>query len=202
VGRSSKQEEVGKAFEQGVTVTSAKSIPVGFWLVPAPPFHQVFTEVIDLLARELDAAPFEPHVSLYVDRKRADEDVAALLLDVTAGIDEITLVAVSTEHTEAFYKTLFVAFAPDSRPHILMHRLRERSANPVDFPLVPHLSLLYKDVPRETRARLAGRYSYRGQPILFDHIAAVRPGAGEDDFSDIRRWDVWLRQRLRGPNAS
>jgi hypothetical protein len=72
----------------------------------------------------------------------------------------------------------------------------------VDYTLRPHLSLLYKELPPAVRSGLARRYVFRGERVLFDQIAAVRPGAGRDDWSDVRGWDVWVRRPLRSQVAS
>jgi hypothetical protein len=105
-----------------------------------------------------------------------------------------------TGHTDALFKTLFIQFE-DPRLLTLHRQLRDHLARSVDYVLQPHLSLLYKELPQAVRRGLASHYTFRGRTILFDHIAAARPGAGQDDWSDIRGWVVWARRRLRSHGA-
>jgi len=54
-----------------------------FWLVPAAPEKQLFGALIRILARELKAPLFEPHVTLFVSATRA-ADVRRLLKDMSS----------------------------------------------------------------------------------------------------------------------
>jgi putative hydrolase of the HAD superfamily len=172
--------------------------PIGFWLVPARASHARFDSIIRDLAREFDAPPFEPHVTVYAGAQGAQDDIEAALAGVAASMGPITLVARDTGHADALFKTLFVQFEPDKRPHSLCRALREGLAHAVDYGLHPHLSLIYKVLPEAVRRQLAARYDFRGQAIVFDEIAAVRPALDDRDWMDISGWHVWLRAPLGG----
>ena len=172
------------------------SRPIGFWLVPARASHSHFASIIDGLAREFDAPPFEPHVTLYVGEQGAEDDIEALLAAVAASMGPITLTARTTGHSDALFKTLFVEFDADERPHILCRTLRAGLARAVDYRLQPHLSLIYKVLPEALRRGLAARHDFQGRRIVFDEVAAVRPAGADRHWMDIRGWDVWLRAPL------
>lgn len=61
---------------------------------------------------------------------------------------------------------------------------------------LPHLSLLYGDLPLQLLQQLAARHDLRGRSILFDGIAAVRPSRGQADLSKVAHWEVVGAQRL------
>jgi 2'-5' RNA ligase len=175
---------------------SARARPIAFCLVPVRADHVFLSRVINDLAGELDAPPFEPHVTLHVGEQTAQDDIEDLLAGVAAWMEPIRLTACATGHTEALFKTLFIEFESDERPHAVHHVLRNGLVRRADYELQPHLSLAYKALPETKRRELAARYDFRGHRITFDHIAAVRPGRDKKDWMDIRSWDTWLRKAL------
>lgn len=168
--------------------------PVGFWLIPAEP--SPFRKTIADLAVEFDAPPFGPHITLHVGQVSAGDDIEALLVRAASTVPPLDLVAGETGHGEVLFKTLFVRF-DDARLQALHDELRRGLAHLSDYTLVPHLSLLYKKLPETTREALARQHVFRSERITFDRIAAVRPAAGEADWSNVHGWDAWLHQPLR-----
>ncbi|MBA2350392.1 MAG: hypothetical protein M3Q32_02600 [Pseudomonadota bacterium] len=179
---------------------AAGELPIAFWLIPAQPRLDQFRALISSLAREYDAPVFEPHITLHLGLRTARDDIAELLQGVAATSEPITLVAGNTSHSDALFKTLFVEFG-DSELRALHCQSQAGLERFSEYALAPHLSLLYKEVPAGSRAALAERHAYAGQRIVFDTIAAVRPAAGQSDWSEIQRWDSSLRQSLRSTQA-
>lgn len=180
-----------------MTVAAALPRPVAFWLVPAPTAHARLRATIERLANEVSAPAIEPHVTLHVGRG-ARHDIETLLSETAASLAPFELTAASTGHGGDRFKSLFVTFREDPRPHLLHHALRAAMTAPADYVLQPHLSLLYKVLPEATRVQLADTNSIDGESIAFDHIAAVRPAGLDDNWDNIPGLDVWLRAPLRG----
>jgi 2'-5' RNA ligase len=170
---------------------------VAFWLVPAPRDHARLRCMIDALAGEFDAPPFEPHVTLHVGRG-VSADVEAPLRKIAASIRPFELTAAATGHGENRFKAVFVEFEQDPRPAALHEALHDAMASPAEYCLSPHLSLIYQVLPEPTRRNLAIRNTLLGERIAFDHLAAVRPGRSDDSWDDVLGLDVWLRAPLRG----
>src|SRR6266404_1752470 len=61
----------------------SKSSAIVYWLVPAKPERELFRKIIRILADQLDASRFEPHLTLLVARKGGGS-VRAVLRRITA----------------------------------------------------------------------------------------------------------------------
>jgi hypothetical protein len=177
-------------------VDPSASLPVGFWLVPAPPHHQHLTGIIDSLARELNAPRFEPHVTLYAGARGPDDDVAALLHRAAEQVEPLDLRVRGIGTTSALFKTLYLEFEPEPRIEQLCRLFRAGLQPALDYELNPHLSLLYKELPATTRSALTTRFDFNGQRIRFAQIAATRPGGSARDWLDVEKWDAWFRRDL------
>jgi Cyclic phosphodiesterase-like protein len=80
---------------------------IAFWLVPAPPEKQLFDALIRILAHELKAPLFEPHVTLFLSTTRA-ADARRLLKELRGA--PIVLSLDNVGYSGRFAKTLFVRF--------------------------------------------------------------------------------------------
>lgn len=170
-------------------------VPIAFWLIPAPSDHARLSAVIQTLARAHHAPAFEPHVSLHVG-EFGGENLGQLLRRVAVDVAPFDMRAGWTAHGKTRFKTLYVEF-DDARPAMLGKPISAGLRSVSAYALTPHLSLLYrKSLDEAVRQRLAAQHNLRGQLIRFDTLAAVLPGRGQLDFSDVASWDARLRVRL------
>ena len=66
------------------------------------------------------------------------------------------------------------------------------------YEFLPHLSLLYGELPQALRLELAAGNDVKGRAMRFDRVAAVKPRAGFTDLSGVERWQVFGHRRLDG----
>lgn len=171
-------------------------LPVAFWLIPAQPHHRRLSALIRRLAAAHEAPAFEPHVSLHVGEAGGDEDVEVLMRRAAAQMPPFEMRAALTAHGPTRFKTLYVEF-DDARPAALQGLISRQLRTASSYDLRPHLSLLYREALDEARRqRLAAEHDIGGRLIRFDTLAAVLPGPGQRDLSDVPTWDTTLRVRL------
>lgn len=175
--------------------------PIVFWLVPSQPWRSRIADLIVALGRAHGGPAFEPHITIEVSHAPAGAALEAVLDRVARGFEPMTLVAGTTAHSAAHFRTLFVEF-DDARLPALQRRLREELGRDEGYALHPHLSLLYRgDLPLETRVRLAATHRFAGERIEFDLLVAVQPSLPGGDLSDIETIDTSLRVALGDPKA-
>jgi hypothetical protein len=66
------------------------------------------------------------------------------------------------------------------------------------YEFLPHLSLLYGELPQALRRELAAGNDVEGRAMRFERVAAVRPATGYSDLSGVERWHVFGHHRLDG----
>ncbi len=172
--------------------------PVAYWLLPCEKDQAKLQKNIDLLARELDAPVFAPHLTLYSTILAEDEDPNALIRGLAKRFTHLKLHCGPTGHSGMLFKTLFIEFSYQQVAS-LATALRDRCRHQSSYRLEPHLSLLYRSLPGSTRDALAQRINFAGRTIRFDSIAAVTPGFGNADFHDVGSWTVCGQEPLSPP---
>ena len=102
----------------------AKKIAMAYWLIPAREERKLFVSLIRILARQLDAPLFEPHLTLFVGA--LDRESARAVLDAIDA-KSISLSIRDVQFSALFTKTLFVRFQPSAELNRLIAGM-QRSA--------------------------------------------------------------------------
>lgn len=170
---------------------------ISCWLVPAQPDKSRLQRIIFALANRFDAPRFEPHVTIYSGGRAARDDVAEILAGVTREVSEIVLNATGIGHSTEFTKTLFLQLAPDERLMKMCRDFKRLSRQPSDYDVNPHLSLLYANLPPETKSALAHELMHP-PAIRFDVVKAIVSGSRTQTRQDVEAWRIVAEGRLDG----
>ena len=154
---------------------------IAYWLIPSAPASDYFHELIQHLASRYDAPVFEPHLTLGVGPDYLKEAARKL-----AGLSHapVELRATSIAFTSQFTKTLFLRF----RPSAALLQLRASLGLKADQAFDPHLSLLYKKMPKEKRAQLAKEIRLPFTSVKFTSVAATRCRLPVASAADVALW--------------
>jgi 2'-5' RNA ligase len=175
-------------------------LPISVWLVPALPERETLRTVITELSGTFGAPAFDPHVTLYnADIPTENQaDIMARLAEIAAEFANFELKSGEVQHTENFFKTVFIQIEPDKT----LEKLQKAIAKPLkahgDYDFDPHLSLIYKEMPDESKAALAQTVQ---TPPYFgvDEIWVVTPGDLAAGWFAITHWQVIERFKLSQP---
>ena len=167
-----------------------------YWLIPAEPARSHFASLIGNLAARFDAPVFEPHVTIYT-APLGNENAAGLLDRVLTNRGTYRLLVSGVDYADEFTKTVFVQFQPDEALTQLSADLRQASTMKSDEDINPHLSLIYKTLPRETKDEIARSVSMPFDEVRFDSAKAVISPADIKSRADVEAWRVVATQRLK-----
>ena len=142
------------------------------WLLPVEPLRGKLRLIIDQLAAKYDAARFVPHVTFFSGQSD-EQEITGIAQDLMDQPLPMELKPICLSHTHLFTKTLFVQFE-DSQPlRDMYHRAVAVCSRPTGYKLNPHLSLLYKTMNENEKARLCRRLDIPAGPFLFDSFQAI-----------------------------
>jgi len=170
---------------------------IAYWLIPSEPAHSFFQGIINDFARRCDAPVFEPHLTIHVGADRADAAKKALGDAVREG-KLIRLTPVGIDQSDVFVKTLFMQFPLSAELRKINEVIRAAAKDSSQYELEPHLSLLYKNLPAETRRELAASISVPLSEVTFDAIKAVRCISPTRSRADVDAWRVVTGASLAG----
>ena len=168
---------------------------IAYWLIPSDPAYSWFQRFISDLARQYDAAVFEPHVTVHVGADRAD---AAKIAVASAAREckPVTLTPLGVDHSDEFTKTLFLQFAMSAELRKINQLIRQTVNDSSEYELNPHLSLLYKNLAAPARHQLAASITVPFAEVTFDAIKVVRCVSPTLTGRDVDAWQVVGLEKL------
>jgi hypothetical protein len=168
---------------------------IAYWLIPATSERELFRKLIRILAREFDAPLFEPHLTLFATSENPTSPKKILQnIDARPIRLRIRGIAFSPKYT----KTLFVRFAPSKSLENIVADVGDAVKAQVNVPRDPHVSLVYKKLPKRTKEELVSAMKFPLREVLFDSIKAVRSSSPTETAADVKAWRVVAARRLLG----
>lgn len=114
-----------------------------------------------------------------------------------AGAPLLTLRVRGVSCSVAYFRTLYIEFEPDP----FLTGLRERVGIAVERPdsgaFLPHLSLLYLEMPLAEKEAVARRLLLDRTVLTFDTLKVVTPANIQEGWRDTHRWKTLYRAALR-----
>ena len=145
------------------------------WLLPATSQETRLVQTIERLSHKLGGQVFAPHLTIQGDLDISLKRLDAWLGPLAAELGVQRWRVARVEHSEHFFRCLFLRFGAEPVFDQLQASIRDLSGSPVGLSPYPHLSLVYGP-PHPDKPRLCEELSHEfaGQEMLFDRIAICR----------------------------
>ena len=171
-----------------------KKTAIVYWLLPAKPERELFCSIIRILRKAFNAPNFEPHLTLFVTAKDR-QPPSKVLRQIRSR--PIRLRARGVAFSPKFTKTLYVRFKSSPALRKLNGKVGRAANSSAKAPGDPHVSLLYKKLPRAAQKELAAVMRLPFRSVVFDSIAAVRLTLPVRNSADVAKWKVVAKKSLR-----
>jgi len=166
------------------------------WLVPAVgPVRDHLLATIDRLAAEHDAPQFQPHITLVPTFDSTGDAAAQMIRLIAASMPPVDVTFTAIGHEQTFFRSLYLVPEPSAQL-TAQHETAQRAwALDRGWPFMPHLSLLYSDIPEEQKRPIVGTIGIAlPLTVRFD---AIELWAREDP--EVHGWHRVARVLLSGP---
>ncbi|MDR0345202.1 MAG: 2'-5' RNA ligase family protein [Nocardiopsaceae bacterium] len=121
------------------------------WLMPAAgPVRDHLLATIDRIAADHSAPRFQPHLTLAPTFDSAADVAAQALASQVAGIPPIDVAFNGIGHEQAYFRALYL-LAGHSAQLTTLQEVVQRALAPGPWSFMPHLSLLYSDIPEAAK---------------------------------------------------
>ena len=168
------------------------------WLMPHEPLRTTLHALIRRLAADFDAVEFEPHVTVFCGPS-TDDECRAIVHLIAGQFAPVELIAGRLDHSELYTKTLFVQFHESVVLRRIFQTVTAHSSQPSNYVLNPHLSLLYKKLPKATLMKLCATLDVPTGGYAFDRLRMIETELPIEDDGPVRRWRVICDEPLHGP---
>ncbi|HET6420768.1 MAG TPA: 2'-5' RNA ligase family protein [Geobacteraceae bacterium] len=163
------------------------------FLTPSGADFAYTANLIREMCGKYDEFPFEPHVTVYSGTFSDLDRLKKLLSSAVAGIGPITLRVRGVGCKEDYFKSLFIEFHENTALRGIHERIRAMVETESGYELVPHLSLLYSEMPLTEKQALAKRVIPDREVILFSSVKIVTPRNPKEGWRDTGQWQTLFR---------
>ena len=170
-----------------------KSSHYSLWLMPTGEARERLARMILELSRQYATPVFEPHVTLAGGIAGPTREVTSKMRDLARRIPPFTVRLAAVDGLEEYYRCLFIRVAP-TRPIMSANEAARGVFNLKSQPaFMPHLSLLYGNLPPRVKERVISSLS-RGFEAVFKvtslHLYLTR-GAPQT-WRSVESWGLRL----------
>ena len=162
--------------------------------MPARPERELFTDLIRILATELKAPRFEPHLTIFsaLPSRKSPKNLLAKLKAAPVHL-HVKGIGVSPHYP----KTLFVRLDSNKTFQRFVAELRRATKTRGKTPTDPHISLVYKKrLPAKALRELAKAVKLPFSHVVFKSVAAVRSVSPIETRADVEGWRVIATKSL------
>jgi 2'-5' RNA ligase len=154
------------------------------WLVPAASrVQEHLLATIDSLAADQDAPRFQPHVTLAPSFDSAIDAAGQTLGSLVADTPPVDVTFTAVGHEQTYFRALYLQAEPSAQL-MALHEAAQRAWALAHWPFMPHLSLLYSDIPDAAKHTIIdGMRIHLPLTVRFD---AIELWAGDDP--EVRGW--------------
>jgi 2'-5' RNA ligase len=158
-----------------------------FWLLPVEPLKKQLRSIIQRLAKKYDAINFEPHVTISCGPPD-DDQTRTIARGIASLVSPVKLTPMKLDYTSEYTKTLFIQFQESEVVRRMFETIKDRSSQPLNHVLNPHLSLLYKTMPVATQAEICRTLDVPKEIYFFERLRAIESEIPLTQPEQIKRW--------------
>ncbi len=169
---------------------------ISFWLIPCKEHKHFYQEIIADLSRKFEAPLFEPHLTVFTG-EFSDKQAINLIDSISINFTAITISSKKIEYSDLYTKTFFINMDLPAPLVELSTMMRQICKTKSTFVLKPHISLIYKKMPKKIKDDLLTSISIPIKDIKFDKIKAIDTPEPVEIREHVESWrEVYERKLL------
>jgi hypothetical protein len=134
-----------------------KATGYSIWLMPSGHAYNGFLELILQLSRDYGGPGFEPHVTLIGGLLGSKEEIVSKTVSLVDLLRPLTIKLENVDYLDEFFRCLFIRVKQTDDIVGAYSRAQDTFGLPPDMHWIPHLSILYCDLPSETKRKIIER---------------------------------------------
>ena len=132
--------------------------PCSLWLIPSGAVYTELAALISRLSRSYGTPSFEPHVTLLSGIALAEPLLFAKTQQLAELISPFQVKLTTVDYQDEYFRCLFIRADPDGALRQANATAKVLFERPEEPPYMPHLSLLYGDLPQAKKEEIIAEW--------------------------------------------
>lgn len=165
------------------------------WLVPREKEEKELSKIVKNLTQKYNSPIFIPHLTLLGNVMTSFDDLKLAVDEVFEDKKAFTIRKTKLNQSEQFFKTVFIEFELNDILKNLFTALSEKTDKKSLENFKPHISLMYKLMPKDEKIRIIKNLDLKNNFTIND-VYINAPKKGGTDFLDVEGWRVLYKKAL------
>jgi len=157
---------------------------ISIWLTPAKEDAAYLQNIINELASVYRAPVFSPHMTLFSPVDLNVKELQSVITNVAQEITPLFVTMSGLNQTNNIWKTVFIELEKSPELIQLQQKVVSKIPDPNPYSFLPHISLIYKEMPDEQKEEIIRNLSVRNS-YKMDKIITMRTGPNVDQWENI-----------------
>jgi len=162
---------------------------ISYWLIPCPEHKAKFQQIISDLSEKYDAPVFEPHLTVFTGIF-SDDEAKNVLRTTLPGTGALVVKADKLDYTAEYTKTFILRMVKNEYIEQLYMKMRSMCREPSSFVFEPHMSFIYKLMPKETKRQFMDSISIPVREVTFDSVKAIDTPEPVETREHVESWRI------------
>ena len=138
---------------------------------------------MDELAEKYQAPKFEPHITVYglVDSEMSL--IESIAKEITLNHNSFLVEKSEILQSEELWKTVYVELKMNDQLELIHKNLRKHFEKIVKYEFNPHISLVYKILPREEKIKIINELDIKNEFMVNKLVV-------QKFFPDVEKWKI------------
>jgi 2'-5' RNA ligase len=164
-------------------------------LIPSKNDENYLNKIIRNLGIHYHAPIFIPHLTIFADTIIEPETLKSIADEVFKSVKPFKVKVKKINHSEAFFKTVFIEFHLNKDLKNLFTILSKKTDKRAFSTFKPHISLIYKNMPEKERLKIIKTLNIK-EEFEIGRVIINAPKEGEKDFLDVEHWQFLYEKTL------
>lgn len=154
------------------------------WLLPEKNDQYYLQKTIKKLSEKYNAPIFKPHLTIYGKVGVNIQFLKNIVKEIIFGIKPFYVKYSSIEHSNDFWKTVFLSIEENLSLKLINNGLRKNLNKFGKYTFHPHISLIYKKMNNSDKKNLVSKL-YIKKKFLFNRILIIKFSENIDKWKPI-----------------
>ncbi|MCL5746938.1 MAG: hydrolase [Patescibacteria group bacterium] len=163
------------------------------WIIPEVKDREYLQNIINNLAKKYNSPVFIPHMTLAGDIRLGIDEIESAVEEIFENTKPFKIKKTRVNQSELFFKTVFIEFGLDENLKNLYSFLSRKIRMDVLFTFKPHISLIYKIMPREEKLKIIEKLDIKDEFT----IGSVMINKNDpNDYQNVKSWKIIYSKKL------
>ncbi len=153
------------------------------WLTFSKTDSEYLKNIINTLSKKYEAPRFEPHITVYGLVDLEINFIEKIVKNIIQNSNSFLIEKSQILQSKELWKTVYIELKVNNQIEIIYNNLKKHFEKIAKYQLNPHISLIYKILPKEEKLKIINGLNIKNNFMVKDLVV-------QEFFPDVEKWKI------------